>query len=136
MTRKNTPVDGPYRITVEPIPAGVTLDVEAFVQHVVSDVVEALLTDKYADRLDELHEPLPRDPHKIERPADLRFEQLVEDLVREARTKLPVYGLQTLRLAGRIEQLAAPAIAGLQAEAQAHDLAVKSVLRGEGSAAA
>jgi hypothetical protein len=136
MTRQNTPVDGPYRITVEPIPTGVTLDVEHFVSKVVADVVEKLLTDKYADRLDDLHEPRPRDPHKIERPADLRFEQLVEDLVSEVRTKLPVYGLQTLRLAGRIEQLAAPAIAALQAEAEAHTIAVASILRGEGGAAA
>lgn len=136
MTRKNTPVDGPYRITVEPIPTGVTLDVEHFASKLVADVVEALLTDKYADRLDALHELQPRDPHVIERPADLPFEQLVEDLVREVRTKLPVYGLQALRLAGRIEQLATPAIAALQAQAEVHELAVESILRGEGGAAA
>lgn len=136
MTRKNTPVDGPYRITVEPIPTGVTLDVEHFASKLVADVVEALLTDKYADRLDALHELQPRDPHVIERPADLPFEQLVEDLVREVRTKLPVYGLQALRLAGRIEQLATPAISALQAQAEVHELAVESILRGEGGAAA
>ncbi|MEU2739870.1 hypothetical protein ABZ656_32060 [Streptomyces sp. NPDC007095] len=116
MTKLNTPVDGPYRITVEPIPAGVTLDVEPFVAGVVQDVIEAVLTDRYADRLDALHELQPRDPHAIERPADLRFESLVADLVAEVRTKLPVYGLQALRLAGRIDTLAAPAIAALQAD--------------------
>ncbi|CAL9594326.1 hypothetical protein SUDANB1_05291 [Streptomyces sp. enrichment culture] len=119
MTSPNTPVDGPYRITVEPIPTGVTLDVEPFVQRVVADVVEALLTDKYADRLDALHEQQPRDPHVVERPSDLPFESLVADLVAEASTRMPVYGLQALRLAGRIEQLAAPAIAALQAEGSA-----------------
>lgn len=118
MTNIDRPVDGPYRITVEPIPTGVTLDVEAFVSHVVTDVVEKLLTDEYADRLDALHEAQPRDPYAIERPADLPYEHLVEDLVREVRTKLPVYGLQALRLAGRIEQLAAPAISALQADAE------------------
>lgn len=112
---KHTPVDGPYRITVEPIPTGVTLDVEPFVQRVVTDVVEALLTDKYADRLDGLYEAQSRDPHLIERPADLPFESLVADLVAEVRTMLPVYGLQALRLAGRIEQIAAPSIAALRA---------------------
>jgi hypothetical protein len=136
MTSMTTPVDGPYRITVEPIPAGVTLDVEHFVSKVVTDVVEALLTDTYADRLDALHELQPRDPHVIERPADLPFEHLVEDLVREVRTKLPVYGLQALRLAGRIEQLATPAIAALQAQQEVHAVAVASLLRDEGSAAA
>lgn len=115
MTDQNTPVDGPYRITTEPIPTGVTLDVEPFVQRVVQDVIEALLTDKYADRLDALYEAQPRDPHVIERPADLPFESLVADLVAEVRTKLPVYGLQALALAGRIETLAAPAVAGLRA---------------------
>ncbi|MFF7171136.1 hypothetical protein [Streptomyces pseudovenezuelae] len=136
MTSTHTPVDGPYRITVEPIPTGVTLDVEHFVSKVVADVVEKLLTDEYADRLDDLHEARPRDPHVIERSADLPFEHLVEDLVREVRTKLPVYGLQTLRLAGRIEQLATPAIAALQAQSEAHTIAVASILRGEGGAAA
>ncbi|MFD5838182.1 hypothetical protein ACFWHV_32235 [Streptomyces collinus] len=136
MTDKSTPVDGPYRISVEPIPTGVTIDVEHFVSRVVADVVEAVLTDEYADRLDALHEPQQRDPHMIERPSDLRFEQLVADLVREVRTKLPVYGLQTLRLAGRIEQLATPAIAALQAQEEAHAVALNSIVRGEGSAAA
>ncbi|MEV5911108.1 hypothetical protein AB0M00_19670 [Streptomyces chartreusis] len=114
-TTPATPVDGPFRITVEPIPTGVTLDVEHFVQHVVHDVLDKLLTDQYADRLDALHEPQPRDPHAIERPGDLPFESLVADLVAEVSTRMPVYGLQALALAGRIEQLAAPVVAGLRA---------------------
>lgn len=114
-TTPATPVDGPFRISVEPIPTGVTLDVEAFVQHVVHDVVDKLLTDEFADRLADLHEQRPRDPHVIERADALPFEQLVADLVAVVSTRMPVYGLQALRLAGRIEQLAAPAIAALQA---------------------
>ncbi|MGW2708649.1 hypothetical protein ACWC4J_06605 [Streptomyces sp. NPDC001356] len=116
MTSKHTPVDGPFRITVEPIPTGVTLDVEPFVQHIVEDVVRALLTDDvYADRLAELYDAQPKDPYAVERAGDLRGESLVADLVAIVSTRLPVYGLQALRLAGRIEQLAAPAVAGLQA---------------------
>ena len=115
MTDNPTPVDGPFRITVEPIPSGVTLDVQAFVQHVVHDVIAALLTDAYADRLAELYDAQPRDPHAVERAGDLRFESLVADLVKTVSTRMPVYGLQALALAGRIEQLAAPAVAGLQA---------------------
>ena len=114
MTNENAPVDGPYRITVEPIPAGVTLDVEGFVAAVVQDVIEAVLTDKFADRLDALYEAQARDPHLIERPADLPFESLIADLVRDVRTKLPVYGWQAFALAGRIKSLAAPAV-GLRA---------------------
>ncbi|MFE9810660.1 hypothetical protein [Streptomyces sp. NPDC005548] len=115
---KHTPVDGPYRITVEPIPAGVTLDVEPFVAKVVTDVIEKLLTDAYADRLAGLYDMQARDPHLIERPQDLPFEGLVDDLTAEVRTKLPVYGLQALRLAGRIDTLGAAAVSALQAEAE------------------
>ncbi|MGW1587278.1 hypothetical protein [Streptomyces sp. NPDC002386] len=105
------PVDGPFRITVEPIPTGVTLDVEPFVQHVVEDVVRTLLTsERHADRLAELYDAQPRDPHAIERAGDLRGEQLVADLVALVSTKLPVYGWQALTLAHRIEQLARPAV--------------------------
>ncbi|MDX3753690.1 hypothetical protein [Streptomyces sp. AK08-02] len=102
MTAPNTPVDGPYRITTEPIPTGVTLDVEPFVQRVVTDVVEALLTDRFLDRFDGLVDMQARDPHLIERPQDLPFEGLVDDLVAEVRTKLPVYGRQCGRLAERL----------------------------------
>ncbi|MFC8873183.1 hypothetical protein [Streptomyces ardesiacus] len=107
---------GPFRITVEPIPTGVTLDVGAFVEHVVHDVVAALLNDDtYADRFAELQDSQARDPHMIERAGDLRFETLVADLVAIVSTKLPVYGLQALALAGHVEQLAAPVVAALQA---------------------
>ncbi|MCU8589357.1 hypothetical protein [Streptomyces sp. A13(2022)] len=112
----HTPVSGPFRITVEPIPTGVTLDVEPFMQHAVHDVVAALLNDDtYADRFAELQDSQARDPHVIERAGDLRFETLVADLVAVVSTKLPVYGVQALALAGHIEQLAAPVVAGLQA---------------------
>ncbi|MFB7594338.1 hypothetical protein [Streptomyces sp. NPDC056160] len=102
MTKPNMPVDGPYRITTEPFPTGVTLDVEPFVQRVVTDVVEALLTDEFADRLGGLYDMQACDPHLIERPGDLPFEGLVDDLVAAVRTKLPVYGRQCSRLAERL----------------------------------
>jgi hypothetical protein len=126
----NVPVSGPFRISVEPIPTGVTLDVEPFVQHLVHDVIAALLTDTYADRLAELYDAQPRDPHAVERAGELRFESLVADLVETVSTRMPVYGLQALALAGRIEQLAVPVVAALQAadDADAAD--------SEGSAAA
>jgi len=115
MTDPNVPVDGPFRITVEPLPAGVALDVEPFVQHVVQTVVETLLRDDtYADRLGELYEALPTDPHLVHLPSDLPVEQFVADLVAVTGTRMPVYGVQALRLAGRIEQVALPAVAGLR----------------------
>lgn len=102
MSKPNVPVDGPYRITTEPIPTGVTLDVEPFVQGVVTDVVELLLSDEFADRFDGLVNMQARDPRLIERPQDLPFEGLVDDLVAAVRTKMPVYGRQCTRLAERL----------------------------------
>lgn len=115
MTNPTTPVTGPFRITVEPIPTGVTLDVGSFVEHVVHDVVEALLRDSsLGERFDALLDAQPQqDPHRPER--QLPFEELVADLVAVAGTRVPVYGVQALALAGHIEQLAAPVVAGLQA---------------------
>ncbi|MET9142391.1 hypothetical protein [Streptomyces sp. NPDC004042] len=114
MSEKKMPVDGPFRISVESIPTGVTLDVGAFVQHVVHDVVEALRSDEsLGERFDALLDMRPQDAHRPER--SLPVEELVADLVAVVGTKLPVYGVQALRLAGRIEALAAPVAAGLRA---------------------
>lgn len=115
MTNLKPPVTGPFRISVEPIPTGVTLDVGSFVEHVVHDVVGKLLRDSsLGDRFDALLDAQPQqDPHRPER--SLPFEELVADLVAEVSTRMPVYGVQALALAGCIEQLAAPVVAGLQA---------------------
>jgi hypothetical protein len=130
-----TPVDGPFRITVEPIPTGVTLDVESFVQHVVQGVIKALLNDEViGERFDALFARQSQDPYVPER--SLPVEELVADLVAVVGTKLPVYGLQALRLSGWIERLATPTISELQAQAEAQARTVESVLRGEGGAAA
>lgn len=102
MPKRRPAVDGPHRIYVEPIPTGVTLDVEAFVEHVVHDVVEALLSDEYADRFEEVAEAQPTDPHAVQRPGDLRFESLVADLTAVVDTKMPVYGWSVLTLANRL----------------------------------
>lgn len=109
------PVDTPFRIKVEPSPAGVVLDVEPFVESVVHDVVEALLTDTYADRLAAVYDAQPRDPYAVEHMGELRFESLVADLVAKVSTKLPVHGLDTVELAGRIIRVATPAVGLLRA---------------------
>ncbi|MEU9065868.1 hypothetical protein AB0D60_03090 [Streptomyces sp. NPDC048306] len=136
MTNPNPPVTGPFRISVEPIPTGVTLDVGSFVEHVVHDVVEALLRDSsLGERFDALLDAQPQqDPHRPER--QLPFEELVADLVAVAGTRVPVYGLQALRLAGWIERCAAPAVEALQALGKAEEIALASIMRGEGGAAA
>ncbi|MFI7010023.1 hypothetical protein [Streptomyces sp. NPDC050145] len=99
MPKRTAAVDGPFRVYVEPIPTGVTLDVEHFVEHVVQHVLEALLGDEYGDRFDEVAEGRPADPHEVTEP---QFEALVADLTAVVGTKLPVYGWQVLRLANRL----------------------------------
>ncbi|WP_125262352.1 hypothetical protein [Streptomyces alboflavus] len=108
LVRRTAPVEGPFHIYADPIPTGVTLDVEALVQHVVHDIVELLLGDKYGDRFDGLIDVRSRDPHLIERPGDLPFECLVADLAADVGTKMPVYGPQVLRLAEQMLVRAAP----------------------------
>lgn len=98
------PVTGPFPITVEPIPAGATLDIEKYVRTAVSDIVDALLGDEFGDRLDEIREAAPSDPHAVQRPADLLFESLVDALTSEIGTKLPVYGEQLARLTGALHR--------------------------------
>lgn len=111
------PVDGPFRIYVEAIPRGVALDVEALVRHVVQDVVELLLSEKYGDRFDGLADAQARDARLIERPGDLPAESLVADLVDEVDTKLPVYGAQARYLGEALRAHTAPkAVPGQRAE--------------------
>lgn len=106
-----TPVDGPYPVHVEQIPAGVTLDVEALVRRVVADVVELLLGDRFDD-FERIAECRPAtDPER------LMTEQLVAELVAETATRIPVYGAQVLALADRLRELAGPRAAGRGAAA-------------------
>lgn len=102
------PVDGPFRIYVEAIPAGAVLDVEAFVEHVVHDVVELLLGDTYGERFDALIDAQPVDRYIVQRPGDLPFESLVAGLTAAVDTKMPVYGAQVKRLGDRLRAIAAP----------------------------
>ncbi|SFK75104.1 hypothetical protein [Streptomyces pini] len=99
---KTVLLSGPHRVYVESIPAGVTLDVEPFAQTIVQDVVELLLGDEFGERFDELVDAQGSDPHAVQVPADLRFEQLVADLTAHVSTRLPLYGGQVRRLAERL----------------------------------
>jgi hypothetical protein len=102
-------------VSVEPIPAGVVLDLEGFVRVIVHSVVERLVQDDdMADRLGQLGEQAAGDPYTVVR--ELPFEQLVDDLVSVAGTRLPVYGERCLQLAERIESTARASL-GLPAAA-------------------
>jgi hypothetical protein len=114
MTSNNlqaVPAAGGTRIYVEPLPSGIALDIQAFVQLVAHTVVERLLNDDdLGERFDVLRDDQsPSDPYAVER--SLPFEELVDDLVKGAGTKLPVYGLtRCLQLATRITSTAVAAL--------------------------
>ncbi|MEU4205623.1 hypothetical protein AB0F64_37625 [Streptomyces sp. NPDC026294] len=98
MAETATPVDGPFRVSVERIPAGVTLDLRPFVEAVLVELVTEH-ADALADILAEQAEPRPYDGH---RPESL----LVERLLAEVSTRLPVYGRQCVALADSIRAAA------------------------------
>ncbi|WP_037837931.1 hypothetical protein [Streptomyces sp. NRRL S-337] len=109
MSADRTPVTGPFRITVEAIPTGVTLDVSSFVESLILDLVTEQ-AEALGEILDEQAEDRPYDGH---RPESL----LVEELVAELSTKIHVYGGQCLALADRIRAVAAPKAVPSQREA-------------------
>ncbi|MGW1840589.1 hypothetical protein [Streptomyces sp. NPDC002067] len=96
---------GPHRITVEPLPTGVTLDVEDFVRAVIADVVETLTDDDGYDALTEIRDTPA--PHPTE-PERLLTEELVQRLVDASATRIPVYGAQVAALAERLRLLTLP----------------------------
>ncbi|RSO16414.1 hypothetical protein DMH15_37925 [Streptomyces sp. WAC 06725] len=93
-----TPVSGPFRISVERIPTGVTLDLRPFVEAVLVEVFTEH-PDAVADILDEQADARPYDGHRAE-------SLLVEQLLAEVSTRIPVYGQQCHALAESIRAAA------------------------------
>ncbi|TJZ55580.1 hypothetical protein FCH28_09570 [Streptomyces piniterrae] len=104
------PVTGPFRISVEAIPTGVTLDITSFVEALVLDLVTEH-ADALAEILDEQADGRPYDGFAAEG-------LLVERLVAQLSTRIPVYGGQCLALADRIRAVAAPKVMPQQRAAE------------------
>lgn len=100
MSADRPPVTGPFRITVEAIPTGVTLDVSSFVEALVIDLVTTH-AEALGEILDDQAEAREYDGFAAEG-------LLIERLVTELSTKIPVYGGQCLALADRIRAVAGP----------------------------
>ncbi|MFH8753000.1 hypothetical protein ACH4GK_17605 [Streptomyces rimosus] len=98
MAETATPVSGPFRISVGRIPAGVTLDLRPFVEAVLLEVFTEHV-DVVADILDEQADARPYDGHRAE-------SLLVEQLLAEVSTRIPVYGRQCHALAESIRAAA------------------------------
>lgn len=109
-----TPVTGPHAIHVQAIPAGASLDLTSFVQHVITEAVERLTSDLYDD-LCEIAEHSPADRER------LLTERLVQRLVTEGTTTVPVYGPQVKALSYALVEVFAPK--GLPSQRQAGEAA-------------
>lgn len=113
MSNDRTPVDGPFRIHVDAIPTGATLDMSHYLTSVLLNLAaaaeedgEGLLADlvriaecarQAAHQGSDSHAAHERD----ERVADLLAEVADEG-------RVPVYGGQVLRLAGRLSAIGTP----------------------------
>ncbi|GCD46155.1 hypothetical protein [Streptomyces paromomycinus] len=95
---ETTPVDGPFWISVERTPTGVALDVRHFVEALLVELFTEH-ADAVADILAEQAEARPYDGHRAEA-------LLVERLLAEVSTRLPVYGRQCVALADSIRAAA------------------------------
>jgi hypothetical protein len=107
MPDRTTPVTGPHRIYVTATPTGAELDVTAYLRHVMHDAL-ALLTGELLEDFDRAVEQTPGDPHKVQRPEDLPFEALVNTIVEQVATPLPVHGPQVAALADSLHTIARP----------------------------
>jgi hypothetical protein len=101
MPDHTTPVTGPHRIHIRAIPTGAELDLTSFVQHVITETVERLTNDLYDD-LCEIAEHHPADRES------LLTERLVQRLVTEGTTTVPVYGPQVKALSYALVEVFAP----------------------------
>lgn len=107
------PVDGPFRMYVEPLPTGATLDVSHYLSAVLLNLAEAAAEDGPGVLADLVNiAELARsaaaqgsDSHAAHE-RDERVDELLAEVADEGR--IPVYGVQVLRLADRLRDFAAP----------------------------
>ncbi|MEU6057939.1 hypothetical protein [Streptomyces sp. NPDC047097] len=113
MTDPTTPVDGPFAITVTPVPAGVALDVTPFLTAILLTLAAAVAEDPDG-MLDDLREiaDLARsathqgaDSH-ARHELDERMQRLLAEVADDGC--MPVYGQQVHRLADSLLRTAGP----------------------------
>ncbi|THA82773.1 hypothetical protein [Streptomyces sp. A0592] len=93
------PVDGPIPVHVRTIPGGAQLDLTALTRLVVGDVLDALLEGDDTTLWDLLHEVAAPSTGAADR---LDREELEQQLVERASSRVPVYGPQVRRLAASL----------------------------------
>ncbi|MDJ0460647.1 hypothetical protein [Streptomyces sp. H27-C3] len=113
MPADRMPVDGPYRITVDPLPTGATLDMSHYLTAVLLNLAAVAEEDGeglLAELVDiaELARSAAHqgpDSHAAHQ-RDRQVETLLAEVADDGR--VPVYGAQVLRLADRLCAIAAP----------------------------
>ena len=113
MADDRTPVDGPFRIHVDATPSGAALDVSHYLHtlivalaHAAEEDGQGVLDDlQHIAGLDRSAGVQGRDSYATHQ-RDACVETLLDELVDGGR--VPVYGVQVLRLADRLRDIAAP----------------------------
>jgi hypothetical protein len=118
------PVDGPFRMYVDPLPTGAALDVTPYLTAVLLNLAEAAAEggEELLAQLVDIAE-LARsaaaqgmDSHAAHE-RDERVAELLAEVADEGR--IPVYGVQVLRLADQLRAIGAPKPVPSQREAGA-----------------
>lgn len=108
MTDRSMPVSGPYRIYVDATPTGAKLDVSAFLEAFVLELVR-----EHGEELTELIDLDQSAQHQLSHgdtdsrsghERDARVQELIEDV----GCQLPVYGSQVAALADALYAVARP----------------------------
>jgi hypothetical protein len=108
-----TPVDGPFRIHVEPLPTGATLDMTHYLTSVLLNLASAAEEDGEGllSELVHIAECARQAAHQgsdshAAHERDERVADLLAEFADEGR--VPVYGGQVLRLAARLHAIGTP----------------------------
>ncbi|MDT9688156.1 hypothetical protein Q5762_07270 [Streptomyces sp. P9(2023)] len=113
MSDDRTPVDGPFRVHVEAIPAGATLDMSHYLTSVLLNLAAAAEEDGEGLLAELVHiaECARQAAHQgSDSHAAHERDERVADLLAEVANdgKVPVYGGQVLRLAERLTAIGTP----------------------------
>ncbi|MFC8271121.1 hypothetical protein ACFUJR_00970 [Streptomyces sp. NPDC057271] len=113
MPADRTPVDGPFRIHVEPLPTGATLDMTHYLSTVLLNLAAAAEEDGEGllSELVHIAECARQAAHQgPDSHAAHERDERVADLLAEVADegKVPVYGLQVFRLAARLNAIGTP----------------------------
>lgn len=113
MADDRTPVDGPFRIHVEPLPGGATLDMSHYLTSVLLNLASAAEEDGEGllSELVHIAECARQAAHQgndshAAHERDERVADLLAEVADEGR--IPVYGGQVLRLASRLTAIGTP----------------------------